>query len=88
MFDLIVCVVIFYMDRKDIQVSDFDVIICDDGMVGFVDIIDNVDLGINKGVELEFSWIVSDVWQFDVSVGYLSVIFEGYMFVDGIEVFE
>ncbi len=39
---------IFYMDRTDTQISDFDVITRDDGTAGFVDIIDNADLGTNK----------------------------------------
>ena len=86
--DLIARAAIFYMDRKDTQVSDFDVITRDDGTAGFVDIIDNADLGTNKGAELELSWIASDAWQLDASVGYLSAIFEGYTLADGTEVSE
>ncbi len=86
--DLIARAAIFYMDRKDTQVSDFDVITRDDGTAGFVDIIDNADLGTNKGAELELSWIASDAWQLDVSVGYLSATFEGYTLADGTEVSE
>lgn len=86
--DLIARAAIFYMDRKDTQVSDFDVITRDDGTAGFVDIIDNADLGTNKGAELELSWIASDAWQLDASVGYLSATFEGYTLADGTEVFE
>ena len=86
--DLIARAAIFYMDRKDTQVSDFDVITRDDGTAGFVDIIDNADLGTNKGAELELSWIASDAWQLDASVGYLSATFEGYTLADGSEVSE
>ena len=86
--DLIARAAIFYMDRKDTQVSDFDVITRDDGTAGFVDIIDNADLGTNKGAELELSWIASDAWQLDASVGYLSATFEGYTLADGTEVSE
>jgi outer membrane receptor protein involved in Fe transport len=86
--DLIARAAIFYMDRKDTQVSDFDVITRDDGTAGFVDISDNADLGTNKGAELELSWIASDAWQLDVSVGYLSATFEGYTLADGTEVSE
>ena len=68
---------VFYMDRTDTQVSDFDVITRDDGTAGFVDIIDNADLGTNKGAELEISWIANDDWQVNASVGYLSATFEG-----------
>jgi len=86
--DLIARAAIFYMDRKDTQVSDFDVITRDDGTAGFVDIIDNADLGTNKGAELELSWTASDAWQLDASVGYLSATFEGYTLADGTEVSE
>lgn len=86
--DLIARAAIFYMDRKDTQVSDFDVITRDDGTAGFVDIIDNADLGTNKGAELELSWIACDAWQLDASVGYLSATFEGYTLADGTEVSE
>ena len=86
--DLIARAAIFYMDRKDTQVSDFDVITRDDGTAGFVDIIDNADLATNKGAELELSWIASDAWQLDASVGYLSATFEGYTLADGTEVSE
>ena len=86
--DLIARAAIFYMDRKDTQVSDFDAITRDDGTAGFVDIIDNADLGTNKGAELELSWIASDAWQLDASVGYLSATFEGYTLADGTEVSE
>ena len=86
--DLIARAAIFYMDRKDTQVSDFDVITRDDGTAGFVDIIDNADLGTNKGAELELSWVANDAWQIDASVGYLSATFEGYTLADGTEVSE
>ena len=86
--DLIARAAIFYMDRRDTQVSDFDVITRDDGTAGFVDIIDNADLGTNKGAELELSWFATDNWQLDASVGYLSATFEGYTLADGTEVSE
>ena len=86
--ELIARAAIFYMDRTDTQVSDFDVITRDDGTAGFVDIIDNADLGTNKGAELELTWFASDAWQLDASVGYLSATFEGYTLADGTEVTE
>ncbi|APD93432.1 TonB-dependent receptor [Alteromonas mediterranea] len=86
--ELIARAALFYMDRKDTQVSDFDVITRDDGTAGFVDIIDNADLGTNKGVEIELSWFATDAWQVDASVGYLSATFEGYTLADGKQVTE
>ncbi|NDV91860.1 TonB-dependent receptor [Alteromonas sp. 345S023] len=79
---------LFYMDRTDTQVNDYDVITRDDGTAGFVDIIANADLGTNKGAELELSWLVSDAWQLNASLGYLSATFEGYTLTDGTEIAE
>jgi len=74
---------VFFMDRKDTQVSDFEVIQREDGSAGFVDVIANADVGENKGAELELSWLASDAWRVDASVGYLSATFEGYTLADG-----
>ena len=85
---LIARAAIFYMDRTDTQISDFDVITRDDGTAGFVDIIDNADLGTNKGAELELVWLALENWQLNASVGYLSATFEGYTLADGTQVNE
>ena len=74
---------LFYMDREDTQVSDFDVITREDGTPDFIDIIDNADLGTNKGAEFELSWLATDTWQVSASLGYLSATFEGYTLSDG-----
>ena len=74
---------IFFMDRKDTQISDFEVIEREDGSSGFADVIANADVGENKGAELELSWIASDAFRIDASVGYLSATFEGYTLADG-----
>ncbi|WP_394222030.1 TonB-dependent receptor [Alteromonas gracilis] len=86
--ELIARAALFYMDRKDTQVSDFDVVTREDGSSSFIDIIDNADLGTNKGAELELRWFASDAWTLDASVGYLSATFEGYTLADGTEVSE
>ena len=86
--DIIARAAIFYMDRKDTQVSDFDVVSREDGSSGFIDIIDNADLGTNKGAELEINWVANDAWQVNASVGYLSAKFEGYTQADGTTVSE
>lgn len=77
---------LFYMDRTDTQISDFDVITRDDGTAGFVDIIANADLGTNKGAELELDWLASGAWHLSANLGYLSATFEGYTLADGTEV--
>ena len=74
---------VFYMDREDTQVSDFDVVIRDDGTPDFIDIIDNADLGTNKGAEVEFSWQVTSNWNVNASFGYLDATYEEYTKADG-----
>lgn len=74
---------IFYMDREDTQISNFDVLIRDDGTADFIDIIDNADLGTNKGAELELNWQATSNWTVSTSVGYLSAKFEDYVQSNG-----
>ncbi|WP_026294751.1 TonB-dependent receptor [Salinimonas chungwhensis] len=69
---------IFYMQRDNTQVNDYDVLIRDDGTPEFIDIIDNADLGTNRGVEIEADWLVTAIWQLQGSVGYLDAKFEEY----------
>jgi outer membrane receptor protein involved in Fe transport len=69
---------IFHMRRRDTQISDFDVQTRDDGTSEFIDIIENADLGINEGVELELTWQATDAWKLTTNVGYLNAYFEGY----------
>jgi len=81
--DMTMRAAIFYMDREDTQVSNFDVLIRDDGTADFIDIIDNADLGTNKGGELELSWQATDNWMINASAGYLSAKFEDFLQSDG-----
>ncbi|RDV25140.1 TonB-dependent receptor [Alteromonas aestuariivivens] len=74
---------IFYMDRENTQVADFDLHEREDAPVGFIDIIGNADVGTNQGVELELSWQPSDAWLVQSSIGYLDASFEGYQTADG-----
>lgn len=76
-------VAVFYMDRKNTQVSDFDVLVRDDGTPDFIDVIDNADLGVNQGVEVELAWQATDSWRVNLNVGYLDATFEGYERADG-----
>lgn len=81
--ELTIRAALFYMDRTDTQVSDFDVLSRENGSVEFIDIIDNADRGTNQGVELEFSWQILDNWSLKGSAGYLDATFEGYVAADG-----
>ncbi len=74
---------LFYMDRQDTQVNDYDVQTREDGSAAFVDLTANADVGTNKGAEAEVSWQATDKWNLQASVGYLSATFEGYETADG-----
>lgn len=70
---------IFYMDRKNTQVSDFLVMPNDDtGAVSFVDIIKNADIGKNFGLELESYYRLTDNFEIFSNIGLLDASFEGY----------
>lgn len=84
--DLLVRMAIFYMDRKDTQISDYDVLTREDGSAEFIDIIDNADNGTNWGVELEADWQASDSLNLFASYGFLDATFSGYSLADGTEV--
>ncbi|GAB3021931.1 TonB-dependent receptor [Bowmanella dokdonensis] len=73
----------FYMQRDDTQVSDFDVLIREDGTADFIDVIDNADNGNNYGLELETQWQVTSAWSVFANLGWLRATFEGYERADG-----
>ncbi|MDF2180081.1 TonB-dependent receptor [Aliiglaciecola sp. CAU 1673] len=69
---------VFYMERKDTQISDFDVLIREDGTADFVDVIDNADNGTNYGLELESQWQLTPDFALFANLGWLRATFEGY----------
>ncbi|WP_026375533.1 TonB-dependent receptor [Aestuariibacter salexigens] len=79
-------VAMFYMDRDDSQVSSFAVQQREDGSASFIDFITNTDVGINKGVEVEFSWQVNDNWLLGVNAGWLDAKNAAYDLGDGTRV--
>lgn len=81
-------VAVFYMDRENTQVNDFDVQIREDGTPDFIDIIDNADLGTNRGIEAELNLQATDNWSVQLAVGYLDATFESYTNAAGEEIEE
>ncbi len=75
----------FYMQREDAQVSDFSVRNRDDGSgaVEFIDVIGNADTGLNKGMEIQTNWQLTDSLSAVVNFGYLDASFGNYQLVDG-----
>lgn len=80
---LFVRVALFYMDREDTQISDYDVQIREDGVPSFIDIIGNADVGTNQGLEVELDWQASDRLNFTLNYGYLDAYFESYVQANG-----
>ncbi|WP_100642054.1 TonB-dependent receptor [Alteromonas facilis] len=76
-------IAIFYMDRENTQIADFDTLERDNGSTDFIDIIANADVGTNQGIEFESQWQLSDAWSVNVNLGYLEATFEGYQTSDG-----
>lgn len=81
--DAFVRLALFYMDRVDTQVSDFDVLQREDGSAEFFDIIGNADTGTNWGIELESSWQVTDDFLLQANYGFLDAHFSGYTQANG-----
>ena len=86
--DLQVRAALFYMDRENTQISDYIVTTREDGTPQFIDFINNADVGVNRGVELEFTWQLRDNWVLAGSAGYLDAYFEGYTTPQGNPVIE
>lgn len=81
--DAFVRMAVFYTDRDDTQVSDFDVQTREDGSADFIDVIGNADTGTNWGVEFEGSWQPHDRLQLTANFGYLDATFSGYQLANG-----
>jgi outer membrane receptor protein involved in Fe transport len=79
-------VAVFYMDRENTQVSDFDVQLRDDGTPDFIDIIGNADVGTNKGLEIEADWQATDAMQVILNYGYLNATFSRYQLANGTQI--
>lgn len=73
--DAFVRMAVFYMEREDAHVSDFDTLLREDGSTDFIDVIDNADTGTNWGVEIESAWQVNDAWSLTANFGFLDATF-------------
>ncbi|MDN4500801.1 TonB-dependent receptor [Alteromonadaceae bacterium BrNp21-10] len=76
----------FTMQRRNTQISDYDLQFREDGSATFIDIIDNADNGKNNGVEIESNWQVTDYATLFANVGWLDASFSGYTQADGTRV--
>jgi len=62
---------LFYMDRKDMQISTSSQLDPTDPLT-FIFLVDNAASGYNKGLEADLQYQWSDDWKIDASVGMLS----------------
>lgn len=81
--DAFIRMALFYMDREDTQISDYDVQNREDGSAEFIDIISNASNGTNWGVELESGWQINDSVYVNANLGWLDATFSGYQLADG-----
>ncbi|GAC05763.1 MAG: TonB-dependent receptor [Paraglaciecola chathamensis] len=82
-YDAFIRMAVFYMDREDTQVNDYDVQTRADGSATFIDIIGNADTGTNWGYELETGWQANDSIYLHANFGWLDATFEDYTLADG-----
>ncbi len=81
--DLSARVALFYMDRQNTHVNDFDVLLRPDGTAEFIDVIGNANVGTNRGAEIELTYLATDSWQLNASLGLLDATFEQFERADG-----
>ena len=74
---------VFYMDRKDVQVSTSQTIERADGSSKFISYLDNAAEGTNTGVEVETGWQVTDRIHVNASIGLLDTEFEDFINANG-----
>ena len=72
-YDAFIRMAVFYMDREDTQVNDYDVQTRADGSATFIDIIGNADTG----------WQANDSIYLHANFGWLDATFEDYTLADG-----
>jgi len=61
---------LFYMDRRDMQISTSTQLDPNDPLT-FIFLVDNAGEGFNRGIEAEFQYQISDNWKIDGSLGIL-----------------
>ncbi|MFT5519783.1 MAG: iron complex outermembrane receptor protein [Enterobacterales bacterium] len=72
---------LFYMDRKDMQISTSDQIDPTDPLT-FIFLVDNAASGYNKGLETDVQYQLTDDWKIDASLGILSTTVQSLEGVD------
>lgn len=75
---------LFYMDRKDSHIDDFNTEVIDDtGATSFIDIKGNADVAKNYGIEMESRYKFSDNFEVFLNLGLLDTQFADYVNAKG-----
>ncbi len=72
---------IFYMDRRDMQISTSRQLDPNDPLT-FIFLVDNAAQGFNRGVEADFNYQYSKNWSFGANIGLLDSEIDSYQGVD------
>ena len=79
---------LFYQDRDDVQSRQSIVRSIETGVIGgtcpcsFTDFTGNAASGVNKGLEVEALWLVSDKFELNASIGLLDAEFDQFLSFD------
>lgn len=75
---------VFYMNRDDIQIKSSLTEVRDDGSVEFTPYLGNAATGVNKGVEIDSAWQITDNIELYGSLGLLDTTFSYFINADGV----
>lgn len=74
---------LFYMDRKDVQISTSLSELREDGSTEFISYLGNAATGTNVGIELEAGWQITSELEIYGAIGLLDTEFDGFIAADG-----
>lgn len=70
---------LFWMDRRDVQISSSTLRVRDDGSTEFIDFIGNAADGFNRGLELSLRYVPTDTLQLYSSLGLLDTEYQDFI---------
>ncbi len=74
---------VFYMDREDMQVKSSRTTVREDGSSEFISYLGNAATGSNRGIEVEASWQINELFELYGALGLLDTEFNDYIDTQG-----
>ena len=74
---------VFYMNREDVQVKTSSTNVRPDGSAEFIDYLGNAAKGVNKGVEIDGAWNITDNIELYGALGLLNTEFTDFINAEG-----